>query len=528
MKKMFSRLVARLNRVGLGVRLAGAFALLMIFTVGAGGFALFALAGVNQASSDLASRWMPGVRTLQSARASALELRDLEVKHVNADDESYRAEYGDKLASVVKSAHASLDSYGALKAVGQEQLLRDELGKSWKSLRGSHDKVIELSRQKKVADARDISEGASKMALDELISVLDKLAEFNFESGRAAAQHAQNVYAQARLWLAGTVGACVLLSILMAAAMTRSLMRQLGGEPHVAASVAQAVAAGDLTTPIPVRGSDRTSLMARLAEMQLGLAGVVSTVRQSSQSLATATGEIAQGNNDLSNRTERQAAALQETAASMAQLDSAVTQNADSARRADELARQASDVAGRGGEAVARVVQAMKDINESSRRIADITGVIDGIAFQTNILALNAAVEAARAGEQGRGFAVVASEVRSLAQRSADSAKQINALIAESVSRVEQGSGQADQAGQTMQEVVSSIGDVARIINEISAASREQSANVRQVGSSITQMDLTTQQNAALVEQSAAAADSLRGQADRLVQAVSVFRVQPA
>jgi methyl-accepting chemotaxis protein len=244
--------------------------------------------------------------------------------------------------------------------------------------------------------------------------------------------------------------------------------------------------------------------------------------------VATASAQIASGNSDLSGRTEEQASALEQTAASMEQLGSTVRQNADNARQANQLALNASTVAVQGGDVVAQVVGTMKGINDSSRKIADIIGVIDGIAFQTNILALNAAVEAARAGEQGRGFAVVASEVRSLAQRSAEAAKEIKGLITASVERVAQGTQQADLAGETMTEVVGAIRRVTDIMGEISAASSEQSTGVAQVGEAITQMDQATQQNAALVEESAAAADSLQRQAQELVQAVAVFRLDDA
>jgi methyl-accepting chemotaxis protein len=262
--------------------------------------------------------------------------------------------------------------------------------------------------------------------------------------------------------------------------------------------------------------------------MQHSLSRVVASVREGSERVANAGSEIAQGNLDLSSRTEQQASAIQQTSASMEELGSTVKQNADSAHEADALAKSASDVARRGGEAVARVVQTMGGITESSRKIADIIGVIDGIAFQTNILALNAAVEAARAGEQGRGFAVVASEVRSLAQRSADAAREIKRLIAASVERVEQGTAQVDEAGRTMGEVVVSIARVTTIMGEISSASREQSTGVAQVGLSMSQMDSATQRNAALVEQSAAAAESLSAQAQELVQVVAAFRLAPA
>ena len=329
-----------------------------------------------------------------------------------------------------------------------------------------------------------------------------------------------------RGWALGA-GAVVLGVVLLAFGwlISRSLLRQLGGEPAYATQVTQRIAEGDLGTEIRLRPSDRSSLLFALQAMRDSMAGIVGRVRQGAEGVANASTEIAQGNNDLSARTESQASALEETAASMEELSSTVHQNADNARQANQLAMSASTVAVQGGEVVSQVVDTMRGINDSSRKIADIIGVIDGIAFQTNILALNAAVEAARAGEQGRGFAVVAGEVRSLAQRSAEAAKEIKGLITASVERVEQGTQLVDKAGETMTEVVTAIRRVTDIMGEISAASSEQSAGVSQVGEAITQMDQATQQNAALVEQSAAAADSLKTQAQELVNAVAVFKL---
>ena len=319
------------------------------------------------------------------------------------------------------------------------------------------------------------------------------------------------------------VATALALATLLALWLVRSITRPLSE----AVNVARSVAAGDLSRASDATGSNEMAQLLRaLKDMQDSLSGVVQGVRDNSESVATASSQIAQGNLDLSQRTEQQASALQETAATMEQLGTTVRHNAASARQASQLAHDASAVAERGGLVVGKVVVTMRGINDSSRKIGDIISVIDGIAFQTNILALNAAVEAARAGEQGRGFAVVASEVRSLAQRSAAAAKEIKTLIGQSVEQVEQGTVLVDQAGKTMGEIVGSIRRVSDIVTEISAASAEQSSGVQQVGEAVSQMDRATQQNAALVEESAAAAESLKGQAQQLVQAMAVFSLR--
>jgi len=317
------------------------------------------------------------------------------------------------------------------------------------------------------------------------------------------------------------IGAAALAGLLI----TRSLTRALGAEPADLSAAARRVADGELGSVAGGHLAPAGSVLASLSAMQSSLAKIVAEVRSSSESIATGSAQIATGNADLSQRTEEQASALQQTAATMDELGTTVRNNADSAKQANQLAAGASQVATKGGDVVSRVVDTMKGINDGSRRIADIIGVIDGIAFQTNILALNAAVEAARAGEQGRGFAVVASEVRSLAQRSAAAAKEIKSLITSSVEQVEQGTSLVDEAGRTMAEIVGAIRRVSDIVAEISAASVEQSSGVSQVGLAVSQMDQVTQQNAALVEESAAAAESLRQQAQRLVASVSVFKL---
>jgi methyl-accepting chemotaxis protein len=335
---------------------------------------------------------------------------------------------------------------------------------------------------------------------------------------------------EAAFWRAATrliaISAAILVAVcLMAWYMTKSIRKTLGGEPADAAAFAAQIASGNLAADIKLATTDRHSLMYALHEMKLKLRELVHDIQQTSESIATGSSEISQGNTDLSQRTEEQAASLQETAASMEQLTTTVQHNADNARQASQLALQASAASRSGGEAVDQVVGTMQGIVEQSHKIGDIIGVIEGIAFQTNILALNAAVEAARAGEEGRGFAVVASEVRSLAQRSASAAKDIKGLIETSVARVDQGTSQVADAGERMREILQSIARVSDIMGEIAAASTEQSTGIEQVNRAVSQMDEVTQQNAALVEQAAAAAGSLDDQAARLRASVSQFRL---
>ncbi|SIR27897.1 methyl-accepting chemotaxis protein [Janthinobacterium sp. TND4EL3] len=376
------------------------------------------------------------------------------------------------------------------------------------------------------------AEGATRVMIKEIrpvqkkwMEALEQLATLEDKLNEQMQSDARKAFDSARLFMIILGVLAVAMGVAAALVITRGLLKQLGGEPDYTASIAGSIANGDLSIGIHTQPSDNSSLLAEMKEMRNSLVGIVGQVRVGTETIGTASREIADGNIDLSSRTEMQASALEKTASAMEELTSTVKQNADNAREANKLAATASDVALKGGSVVSQVVDTMSSINESAKKIVDIIGVIDGIAFQTNILALNAAVEAARAGEQGRGFAVVASEVRNLAQRSAGAAKEIKILIDDSAEKTERGTRLVGQAGVTMGEVVDSVRRVTDIMSEIASASQEQSAGIEQVNLSIIEMDGMTQQNAALVEQAAAAAQSLQDQAAELAHVVSIFKL---
>ena len=509
----------KFRNLRVGPRLGLGFGAILLIT------ALLALTGIwrigalKDASEQVATREIE-LHTLVDEWAADVRLNWVRTEaFLKAIDPGYM----EKLTADTQATSTATET----KAKRIEELLQSDKGKSLLA----DIAAARTTYSTKLNEIRDLHRGGEpsvptmvdndlRPLADKYLQTLDGLRSF-MAAQLAESQRNTNSLASASQMLLG-VGAAVAVALgaLLAILVTRSIVLPM----QQGRKAAESIADGDLTQPLDTTASDETGqLLQALATMQGKLAGIVNNVRRNAEGVATASAEIAHGNNDLSARTEQQASALEETSASMEQLGSTVRQNADNARQANQLAVSASTVAAQGGEVVAQVVQTMKGINDSSQKIADIISVIDGIAFQTNILALNAAVEAARAGEQGRGFAVVASEVRSLAGRSADAAKEIKALIGASVERVEAGSALVDRAGATMTEVVQAIRRVTDIVGEISAASSEQSAGVGQVGEAITQMDQATQQNAALVEESAAAADSLRTQAAQLVQAMSVF-----
>jgi methyl-accepting chemotaxis protein len=513
-----------LSRLKIGPRLSCGFAAVLALTVIVGGFSINRLGRVNDATSDLATNWLPSIQTLGEFQTELAELRRAEALYViSGKPELYEAQ-GKRIEDTKAKADDIWKRYGTMITPGAEQ----QLAKAIADARDAYFREVSKTLAVKHADTGFASVAAAQYAGDSLstyralVEAVRADVKLNADGGQAAYKSSEEAYSQTRLAVIALVAAAVAIGAALAFAITRSLTKPIAR----AVIVAETVAGGDLTSVIEVDSRDETGqLLAALKKMNDSLLAIVGNVRNSSDSIATGSAQIATGNADLSQRTEEQASNLQQTAASMEQLTSTVRQNSESARQAIQLVGSASEAAAEGGRVVDSVVSTMTDITQSSRRIGEIIGVIDGIAFQTNILALNAAVEAARAGEQGRGFAVVASEVRSLAQRSAEAAKEIKTLIGTSVEKVDSGSRLVATAGETMGEIVTSVQRVTDIIGEISVASGEQSSGIGQVNGAIAQLDQMTQQNAALVEQSAAAAESLKHQAASLAQIVSTFKV---
>ena len=506
----------------ISTRLAAAFGVLVVMLLGVAGAALMQLSTLNAATKQITENNLISVELINKLGSDMIKARLLELRHVYNESPEYKANIEQQMGKLqeemndIKAKYAPL-VYSPAEASAYETLLAQR--KEYVALMGQ---LFQMSRSGEAAKARDFMNGESLKLYNASSETLNKLLDINTQDARTESRKAAAAFS-AGVWV---MSIAALLALSMAIISGVWITNSIRGPLQRAVGVADKVAGGDLTSHIDVRTTDEVGqLFAALQRMQSSLVETVRVVRRNAEGVASASSQIATGNADLSSRTEEQASSLEETAASMEELGSTVRLNAENAREANQLARTAANVAVQGGDVVGEVVTTMRGINDSSRKIADIIGVIDSIAFQTNILALNAAVEAARAGEQGRGFAVVASEVRSLAGRSAEAAKEIKTLISESVGRVEQGTVLVDKAGTTMAEVVDSIQKVTSIVGEISNASTEQSQGVTQVGEAVSQMDTVTQQNAALVEESAAAADSLRRQAQELLTAVEVFRL---
>jgi methyl-accepting chemotaxis protein-1 (serine sensor receptor) len=512
-----------MNNLKISTRLVMLVCMLSLMLIAGAAMGLYGIAKANDAlNSVYVDRMQPVTQLDEIMRVTLRNQLLVSNSLAESDPGNIKKNLEEIDANVISSAKL-WDAYMATKMDDKEAALAKAfVVDRTTALQQGMKPTLDALRDLNLIEARQLSNEKLSPLYDKMRASLVPLQKLQMEVATEEYDTAVQRYTIIRNLAVFSLAAGLPFAAFLSFLLIRGLSRAL----EKAVEVAYAVAQGDLTQTIEVRGDNEMArLMKALTAMSESLIKVVSSVRQGSDGVATASAEIAQGNNDLSARTEQQASALEQTAASMEELGSTVKQNADSARQANQLAMNASTVAVKGGEVVGQVVDTMKGINESSRKISDIISVIDGIAFQTNILALNAAVEAARAGEQGRGFAVVASEVRSLAGRSAEAAKEIKNLIGASVERVEHGTALVDQAGITMTEVVSSIKRVTDIMGEISAASNEQALGVTQVGEAVTQMDQATQQNAALVEEMAAAASSLKSQAQELVQTVAVFKL---
>jgi methyl-accepting chemotaxis protein len=443
-----------------------------------------------------------------------------------SSDPSLGAFFAEDAAATTKFASEMQKKVEELLVSDREKQLFEVVGEKRKAYIVARDGVVKAKADGRTDDAKRMLDSAFMPAANAYQEVVQQLLDNQRQNIDATAAGIESAYQSSRQALIGISILSLLTGIACAWLLARSILAQLGGEPQYAAEIANSIAAGNLAIALEIDPRDRTSLLHAMKIMRDRLATIVGQVRSGTDAIASASTQIAAGTLDLSTRTEQQAASLEETASSMEELTSTVQENAEHARQAHLLASTASDVALKGGQVVQEVVHTMESINASAHKIVDIIGVIDGIAFQTNILALNAAVEAARAGEQGRGFAVVATEVRSLAQRSASAAREIKALIGDSVEKVQTGSTLVKEAGATMEDIVASVVKVNSIMSEITSASQEQSSGIEQVSLAVAQMDQVTQQNAALVEETAAASEAMKAQANALADVVHVFQLE--
>ena len=513
----------KLANLKIAQRLALGFGALCLILVAIQTFSINVLGKLNDGTAELATRWVPNIiatnTVLSEVNDIAIALRNMILSSDPADRQKQR----DEIAASRKLGQENLDKLreGTVTPAGKA-LVERMTAANERYLKGQQDLMARIEAGDE-AEMRRFLVAELRPALAELKKVVNELLALQISVAEKTSAEGQQAFESTRTLMIVLAVLSLALAGLIAWWNTRSITRPMAR----ALEVANTVAAGDLTSRIEVTTTDETGqLLQALKTMNESLVRTVLTVRSGTETISTASNEVAAGSLDLSARTEQQAGSLEETASSMEELTSTVKQNADNARQANVLAEAASNVAERGGRVIGDVVGTMELIDSSAGKIADIIGVIDGIAFQTNILALNAAVEAARAGEQGRGFAVVATEVRNLAQRSASAAKEIKGLIGDSTQAVQAGSKLVGEAGATMQEIVESVRRVTDIMSEITAASQEQTAGIEQINEAITQMDQVTQQNAALVEEAAAASASMQEQAANLARAVSVFRVE--
>ncbi len=523
----------RMNNTRLSTRLIAGFSLLTLLLIAEAGIAFYGLSQLNSRLDDIA-RVNNAEARLANVLKSSIQDRAIAVRNLvlleNHDEllaEVDRIKGQDMVYADAAKELRDMFAHEAGTTDGERRLLAEVDQQELVAVPPMKKAIEQAVAGDIVTTTRTILHEArppQRAWLAKAVALADREDEENAEAQKDAVA----TYASIRILVGSLVALAIGVAIVTAVLITRSVLRQLGGEPNDAQRIAGEIAAGNLQVSIAVARDDERSLMASLEAMRARLTSIVSGIKHSAESISVASAEIAQGNLDLSQRTEEQAASLEQTAASMEELTSTVKANTDNARQGSTVATTASQTAAAGGDVVQRVVSTMADISSSSSKVAEIISVIEGIAFQTNILALNAAVEAARAGEQGRGFAVVAGEVRTLAQRSATAAKEIKDLIETSVSHVHDGSALVQQAGETMSEVVRSVQRVTDIMGEIASASVEQNTGIEQVNVAVTQMDEVTQQNAALVEQASAAAQAMADQAETLRAAVSVFKVGEA
>jgi methyl-accepting chemotaxis protein len=509
-----------------------AFGIVLAGTLAIGAISLTQISRLNGATESIYAQGVVATRAAEEARAWLLRASRSQKMLLTASTEKERNELGAQIEQALKEIDKEqtvLAQYADTRdadAVAQHQRFATALSKWSGNLRTFvklvKEQPLDLSQMNWQVGTQDVSllveTGKLEKSVDDLVAHRSAMAKSTIDA-------AGFIFHSSFVMVMALTLALLGLAVVVSEWVVRRLARQLGGEPGYAKDIAQRIASGDLSYEIALGRRDDGSMLHALSAMQSGLSSTVGDIAASAEAIASASTQISTGNGDLSRRTEEQAVALEKTAASMEQLTSTVRQNADNAQQASVLAHSASEIAEKGGTVVARVVETMQRIDASARNIGDIIGVIEGIAFQTNILALNAAVEAARAGEEGRGFAVVAGEVRSLAQRSSSAAKEIKQLIDTSVSRVSDGSAFAQEAGATMEEVVRAVRRVTDIMGEISAASAEQKTGIEEIGRAVTQMDANTQQNASLVEEAAAAAQSLDDQARALKELVGHFHL---
>ena len=511
-----------IGNMKIGVRLGLGFALILLLLVGMAAIGVMRMGSIDDELDLLAKEEVPRMLTTLAIDSSIIEIGKSSYGLLLAPDAAFAETQKAEVAAARKALAENLEKLEKSITSAKGKELVQSLATKQRAFFATVDEALKLQAEGKKDEALKYMLSGMRDTRKAAMSGADALIKHQDEVMDEQVKSAAHTYESGRSLLIGLAALAALFAVGIAWWVTRSVTGPIG----VAVAVAEKVAAGDLTSQIEVTTKDEAGrLLQALKNMNASLVKIVGEVRGGTEAIGSGTKQIAMGNADLSQRTEEQASSLEETASSMEELTSTVKQNAENAKQANQLALGASQVAIKGGAVVGQVVETMSSINESSKKIVDIISVIDGIAFQTNILALNAAVEAARAGEQGRGFAVVASEVRSLAQRSAAAAKEIKALIGDSVDKVGAGTKLVDEAGKTMQEIVSSVKRVTDIMSEITAASQEQSSGIEQVNQAIAQMDEVTQQNAALVEEEAAATESMQEQAQNLARVVSVFRL---